>query len=98
LVFIADLVRALYRAGRNPGVKFMRLSSYGSARESTGLVRLLGDFELDLSGRAVLLVDDIVVPDSRYQTSSSSVAVSTTRMNIGICPSSRRSIKIAKTD
>src|SRR5262245_38368848 len=38
LVFVADLVRALYRADRNPGIEFMRLSSYGSARESSGLV------------------------------------------------------------
>jgi len=38
----------------------MRLNSYGIGRESSGNVRLIGEFELDLSGRAVLLVDDIV--------------------------------------
>jgi hypoxanthine phosphoribosyltransferase len=38
----------------------MRLASYGMARESSGDVRLIGEFELDLAGRAVLLVDDIV--------------------------------------
>jgi hypoxanthine phosphoribosyltransferase len=59
-VFVADLVRAFYRIGRNPSVEFMRLNSYGIGRESSGLVRLIGEFELDLSGRAVLLVDDIV--------------------------------------
>jgi hypoxanthine phosphoribosyltransferase len=59
-VFVADLVRAFYRIGCNPSVEFMRLNSYGIGRESSGNVGLIGEFELDLSGRAVLLVDDIV--------------------------------------
>jgi len=59
-VFVADLLRAFYRIGCNPSVEFMRLNSYGIGRESSGNVRLIGEFELDLSGRAVLLVDDIV--------------------------------------
>jgi hypoxanthine phosphoribosyltransferase len=59
-VFVADLLRALYRIGCNPSVEFMRLNSYGTGRESSGNVRLIGDFELDLSGRSVLLIDDIV--------------------------------------
>ena len=58
-VFVADLVRALYRIGSNPSVEFMRLNSYGTGQKSSGTVRLAGDFELDLSGRSVLLVDDI---------------------------------------
>jgi len=59
-VFVADLVRALYRVGCNPSVEFMRLNSYGIGRESSGTVRLIGELELDPAGRAVLLVDDIV--------------------------------------
>jgi hypoxanthine phosphoribosyltransferase len=59
-VFVADLVRAFYRIGCNPSIEFMQLNSYGIGRESSGHVRLIGEFELDLSGRAVLLVDDIV--------------------------------------
>jgi len=59
-VFVADLLRAFYRIGCNPSVEFMRLNSYGMGRESSGNVRLIGEFELDLSSRAVLLVDDIV--------------------------------------
>ena len=59
-VFVTDLIRAFYRIGCKPSVEFMRLGSYGNARESSGSVRLLGELELDLSGRAVLLVDDIV--------------------------------------
>jgi hypoxanthine phosphoribosyltransferase len=59
-IFVADLVRALYRIGCNPRVDFIRLSSYGIGRASSGCVRLIGEVELDLVGRAVLLVDDIV--------------------------------------
>jgi hypoxanthine phosphoribosyltransferase len=59
-VFVADLVRALDRAGARPEVEFMRLSSYGAAKESSGEVHLLGDVPTDLAGRRVLLVDDIV--------------------------------------
>ena len=59
-VFVADLIRALHRIGCKPGVEFLRLSSYGLGRESSGAVRLIGETELDLAGRVVLLVDDIV--------------------------------------
>jgi len=38
----------------------MRLSSYGLAKESSGVVHLLGDIPAGLAGRPVLLVDDIV--------------------------------------
>ncbi len=58
-VFLADLVRALDRAGMRPEVEFMRLSSYGRSRESSGTVRLLGEPPAALQGREVLLVDDI---------------------------------------
>jgi hypoxanthine phosphoribosyltransferase len=57
---VANLIRAFYRVGRNPSVEFMRLNSYGIGRESSGHVRLIGEFEVDLSGRTVLLVDDVV--------------------------------------
>jgi hypoxanthine phosphoribosyltransferase len=59
-VFLADLVRALARAGATPSVEFMRLASYGQQKESSGEVLLLGDVPRDFGGRAVLLVDDIV--------------------------------------
>jgi hypoxanthine phosphoribosyltransferase len=59
-VFVADLVRALDRAGARPEIEFVRLSSYGLAKESSGAVQLLGDIPADLAGRSVLLVDDIV--------------------------------------
>lgn len=59
-VFVADLMRALDRAGVSPEVEFMRVSSYGHGKESTGLVRLIGAPPSDVAGRSILLVDDIV--------------------------------------
>jgi hypoxanthine phosphoribosyltransferase len=59
-VFVADLARALDRAGARPEIEFMRLSSYGLAKESSGAVQLLGEIPAALAGRPVLLVDDIV--------------------------------------
>ncbi len=59
-VFMADLVRALGRAGLTPHVDFMRVASYGAAKQSSGEVRLIGDAPADLMGRRVLLIDDIL--------------------------------------
>jgi hypoxanthine phosphoribosyltransferase len=58
-VFLADLVRALDRAGQTPRVEFVRLSSYGHRRESSGDIRLIGEAPPDIAGRTLLLVDDI---------------------------------------
>jgi len=59
-VFVADLARALARAGARPEIEFMRLAGYGLGTESRGAVQLLGDVPAGLAGRPVLLVDDIV--------------------------------------
>jgi hypoxanthine phosphoribosyltransferase len=59
-VFVADLARALDRAGARPEIEFMRLASYGLTKESSGTVQLLGDAPAGAAGRPVLLVDDIV--------------------------------------
>lgn len=59
-LFLADLARALDRAGAHPEIEFMRLSSYGVATASSGDVRLLGDIPTDVAGWQVLLIDDIV--------------------------------------
>ncbi len=59
-VFVADLMRALHRRGAAPRIEFMRLSSYGLEMASSGEVHLLGDIPTDISGREILLVDDIV--------------------------------------
>jgi hypoxanthine phosphoribosyltransferase len=56
-VFMADLVRAIPVPVE---VDFMAVSSYGSSTRSSGVVRIVKDLDLDLAGRHVLLVEDIV--------------------------------------
>jgi hypoxanthine phosphoribosyltransferase len=59
-VFAADLIRALHDAGMSPEVEFITLSSYRTGTVSAGEVKVLRDIETDVSGREVLLVDDIL--------------------------------------
>lgn len=59
-VFLADLVRALGRLGIEPQVDFMAVSHYGCSTASSGLVQIHKDSALDLKGRPVLLIDDIL--------------------------------------
>lgn len=59
-VFMADLVRALDRAGASPRIELMRLSSYGRGMTTSGEVKLIGNTPDDFEGKPVLLVDDIV--------------------------------------
>jgi hypoxanthine phosphoribosyltransferase len=57
---MADLARALERAGARPQIEFMRLASYGQKKESSGEVMLLADAPRDFESRPVVVVDDIV--------------------------------------
>jgi hypoxanthine phosphoribosyltransferase len=57
VVLMADLCRRLTVPHE---VDFMAVSSYGAATESSGVVRLLKDLDTDLSGRHVILIEDIV--------------------------------------
>lgn len=59
-VFVADLVRELSRLGCRPAVEMIRMSSYGLGRESSTDVHLMSEFGMDLSGRHVLIIDDII--------------------------------------
>lgn len=56
-IFLADLVRNLTIPVH---LDFMAVSSYGSASESTGAVRILKDLDQSIEGVHVLLVEDIV--------------------------------------
>ena len=56
-LFLADLTRAL------PGpveLDFMSISSYGSGGAQSGVVKIVKDLECDISGRDVVIVEDIV--------------------------------------
>jgi hypoxanthine phosphoribosyltransferase len=57
VMVMADLMRAL--PGSVP-VDWMAVSSYGSGTKSSGVVRILKDLDTDISGRHVLIVEDIV--------------------------------------
>jgi hypoxanthine phosphoribosyltransferase len=56
-VFMSDLARAIDLPVE---FDFMAVSSYGSATKTSGVVRIVKDLDLDLMGRDVLLVEDIV--------------------------------------
>ena len=60
VVFMADLARALSRRGVRVDLSFMKLSSYGAGTESSGRVVLGQDVDMEVAGRHVLLVDDII--------------------------------------
>ena len=59
-VFMADIVRALSRLGVQQRLGFLPAASYGSRTTSSGSVTLARDLDLDVSGRMVLLLDDIL--------------------------------------
>src|SRR5512144_2233904 len=59
-IFAADLIRALHRHGLTPEIDFVYLASYDGKRVSRGKVRVLRDVESNLSGRNVVIVDDIL--------------------------------------
>ncbi len=55
--FLADLMREIDAPCE---VDFMAVASYGSATESSGVVRILKDLDTPIEGRDVLIVEDIV--------------------------------------
>jgi hypoxanthine phosphoribosyltransferase len=56
-MFMADLARAIALPVE---IDFMAVSSYGSATRTSGVVRIVKDLDVDLVGRHVLVVEDIV--------------------------------------
>jgi hypoxanthine phosphoribosyltransferase len=57
VMVMADLSRAL---DRHVETDWMAISSYGSGTKSSGVVRILKDLDADLTGRHVLVVEDII--------------------------------------
>ena len=54
---VADFSRAL---NRHVDTDWMAVSSYGSGTKSSGVVRILKDLDRDITGRHVLIIEDIV--------------------------------------
>lgn len=57
VMFLTDFVRALPIPAE---LEFMAVSSYGSATSSSGVVRILKDLDRDVTGRRVIIVEDII--------------------------------------
>lgn len=57
VVFMADLMRAI---SIPCSIDFMVVSSYGSGTESSGIVKIIKDLDMDLRGVDLLIVEDIL--------------------------------------
>jgi hypoxanthine phosphoribosyltransferase len=57
IFFMADLMRELAVPCE---VDFMAISSYGASTDSSGVVRILKDLDINIDGRHVLVVEDII--------------------------------------
>jgi len=55
--FMADLMRSLTVPCE---IDFMAISSYGASTDSSGVVRILKDLDINIEGRHVLVVEDII--------------------------------------
>jgi hypoxanthine phosphoribosyltransferase len=55
--FMADLMRHIQVPCE---VDFMAISSYGDSTDSSGIVRILKDLDINIEGRDVLVVEDII--------------------------------------
>ncbi len=57
VMFMADFARALTVPVK---MEFMALSSYGNSASSSGTVRILKDIDSDVTGRHIVVVEDII--------------------------------------
>jgi hypoxanthine phosphoribosyltransferase len=57
VMVMADLARAMLLPVE---MDWMAVSSYGSGTKSSGVVRIMKDLDTDISGRHVLIVEDII--------------------------------------
>jgi hypoxanthine phosphoribosyltransferase len=55
--FMADLMRSISVPCE---IDFMAISSYGASTDSSGVVRILKDLDINIEGRHVLVVEDII--------------------------------------
>jgi len=60
-VLTADLIRALYEAGMTTvDVDFLQISSYGTAKQSSGDPKVVADITTDIKNKHILIVEDII--------------------------------------
>ena len=57
VMVMADLARAMHLPAE---MDWMAISSYGSGTKSSGVVRILKDLDTDITGKHVLVVEDII--------------------------------------
>ena len=57
IIFLSDLIRKL---GVECEIDFIKISSYGNKRVSSGAITMIKDFSADLHGRDIIVVEDIV--------------------------------------
>ena len=57
VVFMADLMRAISQPAE---IDFMVVSSYGSGVKSSGVVKIVKDLDINLQGKDILIVEDIL--------------------------------------
>ncbi len=56
-VFVSDLIRQM----KTPiTLDFMSVSSYGMSTQSSGIVKIIKDLDMDITGMNVLIVEDII--------------------------------------
>jgi hypoxanthine phosphoribosyltransferase len=59
-IFAADLIRCLSLRKAQPVVDFITLASYGSGTSSCGAISILNDLTFPITGKRVLIIDDIL--------------------------------------
>ena len=57
VIFMADLMRAI---SIPINIDFMAVSSYGGGTKTSGVVKIIKDLDHDLSGKDILIVEDIL--------------------------------------
>ncbi len=56
-IFLADLVRKI---SMDVTIDFISVSSYGDSTQSSGVVRITKDIDSDITGKHILLVEDLI--------------------------------------
>lgn len=59
VIFLADLIREIDK-GVDVKIDFLAISSYGASTKSSGVVQIQKDLNLDIQGKDVLIVEDIL--------------------------------------